>query len=487
MNDLALVKIEAWGFRFTVMLTLSVIVAVMGLSANSAAVVIGAMLLAPLMTPVLGLAASLSMALVNKSAQSGWRVLLATAWCIGIAYVISLIIPDTVLSDEVIARTSPDVRDLVVALAAGLAGSYATVRTDASAALPGVAVAVALVPPLAAVGITLEAGRPELARGALLLYGTNLAAIILVGVVVFVLTGFVPPRRLTRSTPGIIAGTVIAAAVVVAMAIPLIRTSLDAAQSAQLQQEVDEAVSTWIEGYDLDIDDVDINTELNRVSVEISGLDRPPEQMLLEGLLVPTMGADVRANVQYTRTEQATTSTTIAPTTTVVSGEELRRKAVEGVVLEWLADGSEEDNSYELEAILLGDETLRVDVVGTGQAPSVDDLTERLTNELDEELSVTLTWIPRSIVAPSEEPTPFDLRRSTMAQTVDDFAAANDLVVNRFIYDGQAVVVEFTGISEPETTSLVLDLLDVAEDEIPVDIYFTERRRLETTTTTTTG
>ena len=225
MDELAITRVEHWAWRFTIMLTLSVVVAVMGLSADSAAVVIGAMLLAPLMQPVLATAASLSMSLLRKSLASLFKVALATAWCVAIAFVISMLLPDGALPGEVESRTRPDIRDLVVALAAGAAGAYATVRKDASSSLPGVAVAVALVPPLATIGITLEAGETELAIGASLLYGTNLAAIVFAGVMVFIATGFVPPRRLASTAVQLLVAAAIALTIVVAIAVPLYNRS----------------------------------------------------------------------------------------------------------------------------------------------------------------------------------------------------------------------------------------------------------------------
>jgi uncharacterized hydrophobic protein (TIGR00271 family) len=148
-----------WWFRFAVMLVLSVVTAVLGLSMNSDAVVIGAMLIAPLMTPLIGTAAALVMGWPRRLAQSGLAVLAGSAAAVGISYVLTLLLPAAgqALTPAVLSRTSPDLRDLVVALAAG---AYATAREDVSAALPGVAVAVALVPPLAAAGFTLAI--PEL-------------------------------------------------------------------------------------------------------------------------------------------------------------------------------------------------------------------------------------------------------------------------------------------------------------------------------------
>ena len=199
LAELGIKRQPHWGFRFSVMLGLSVVVAVMAMSADSAAVVIGAMLLAPLMQPVLATAACISMALFRKSLTAAGHVLFASIGSIALAYVLSALFVNGDLPNEVTSRTAPDIRDLVVALAAGTAGAYATVRKDVSSSLPGVAVAVALVPPIAAVGITLEAGNDTLARGALLLYATNLAAIVLAASIVFVVTGFVPPRRLAST------------------------------------------------------------------------------------------------------------------------------------------------------------------------------------------------------------------------------------------------------------------------------------------------
>ncbi len=157
---------EGWAVRFGVMMALSIVVAVMGLSADSAAVVIGAMLLAPLMTPVMGVAAAVAMALPSLILRPLAYVASATVGGVFGSFVLGAVLSTGPLSAELLSRTSPDVRDLLVALAAGAAGAYAIVRPDVSASLPGVAVAVALVPPLASVGLALEAGRGDLARGA---------------------------------------------------------------------------------------------------------------------------------------------------------------------------------------------------------------------------------------------------------------------------------------------------------------------------------
>ncbi|MEZ5215893.1 MAG: DUF389 domain-containing protein [Ilumatobacteraceae bacterium] len=221
LETLAVSRHPHWLRRFAIMLTLSVVIAVMGLSTDSAAVVIGAMLVAPLMTPVLGTAACLSMGWVMRAARTAVIVMLASIGSIAVAWLLASFVPDPILTGETLARTSPGVTDLIVALSAGAAGAYATVRTDVSNSLPGVAVAVALVPPLATVGITLEQDRSDLAKGAALLYTTNLVAIVLAGILVFLATGFVPRRRLAHAPRRVLLATVAAVVAIAAIAIPL--------------------------------------------------------------------------------------------------------------------------------------------------------------------------------------------------------------------------------------------------------------------------
>jgi uncharacterized membrane protein len=92
---------------------------------------------------------------------------------------------------EEFSRTSPRIRDVVIALAAGGAAMYSIVRKDLSSVMPGVAIAVALVPPLATAGLLLELGEWSLAGGAALLYGINVLAIILAAIVVLLITAFI--------------------------------------------------------------------------------------------------------------------------------------------------------------------------------------------------------------------------------------------------------------------------------------------------------
>ncbi len=177
---------------YFVMIGLSGVIATLGLLMNSGAVIIGAMLVAPLMTPILALSLGIvqgDLRLLRLSLDSALRGVIVA---VGLALFLSTLSPITLVTPEVQARTQPSLFDLVVALASGAAGAYAVARKDVAAALPGVAIAAALVPPLCTMGIGLAAGQAQVAGGATLLFITNLIAITLAGAVVFLLLGFRP-------------------------------------------------------------------------------------------------------------------------------------------------------------------------------------------------------------------------------------------------------------------------------------------------------
>ncbi len=484
LSDLAISRTEHWAFRFTVMLTLSVIVAVMGLSANSAAVVIGAMLLAPLMGPVLATAACMSMALFRKSFRFLGKVLLATAWCIGLSYVLArFFVPDGPLPNEVVSRTKPDIRDLVVALGAGAAGSYATVRKDASAALPGVAVAVALVPPLGTVGIALEAGNQSYARGALLLYMTNLAAIISASVIVFILTGFVPPRRLASQGKRLLLSKIIVIALVVAIALPLYRASQTAVEATNRQIEANDIVDAWLGDIDEDRE-VDLDRlDEGRILVEVRSFESPIDQELVVDRLQSAFGEGIAVSVRWDRIERALTTTTEATTTTALTDEQILASEVEQVVTMWL-DENGEGLDYELDKILIIDNVVRVDAAGVGEPPSLTDLEERLDAALEQVLAVRLNWIERQVVTPGvTTPTPQEVLALQMRSEVEAFAAADSsLVLESFDFDGERALIEFIGLAEPEITELVDSLHEVNGEEFEVNVFFTQRQLVTTTT-----
>ena len=485
MAELGIKRQEHWAYRFTVMITLSVIVAVMGLSADSAAVVIGAMLLAPLMQPVLATAACIAMALFRKSLRSFAVVALATLWAIVLSYVLAALFVNGELPNEVTSRTAPDIRDLVVALAAGTAGAYATVRKDASASLPGVAVAVALVPPLGAVGISLEAGNATFAWGAMLLYTTNLFAIVLAGVVVFVVTGFVPPRRLANTFRRTAVVAAVVGVVVVAIALPLYSASTAAVERSQREVDALDIVSDWLGQTDRRSAPT-VTFDDQRITVAVRSFDTPPDPDPLIASLQTTFGADRVVSIEWDRVDQATTTTSALPTTTIVSDEERLTTAVEGIVDQWLADLGA-DAGGRRDALSISDNVVRLDASGTIDAPPLASLTTLLDTELDRTLEVQMTWLKRENVSDAEPtPTPDQLVAERIGVLARDWAATQGVSVLSTTFDGVDAVIEVAGPNEPDATLIVADVTALLDAEDRVTVLFTERRDITTTTTSTT-
>jgi uncharacterized hydrophobic protein (TIGR00271 family) len=180
---------------YQVLMVLSVMLALTGLYANSAPVIIGAMILAPLMAPIVSFAMGLARSestLIKSSAQT---LAIGIAWGLGVAILFAWAMPLDIPSSEMKARMSPTLLDLLVAVVSGVAGAYAYSREEIAKSLAGVAIAVALVPPLSVAGIGLGWGDWGMAYGALLLFITNLVGIALAGSITFLVLGFAPFER----------------------------------------------------------------------------------------------------------------------------------------------------------------------------------------------------------------------------------------------------------------------------------------------------
>ena len=195
---------------FFVLIILSCTIATLGLIMDSPAVIIGAMLVAPLMSPILGL----SMASISGLSRLFKRSLRGVVEGVGLAIALSTVIAYLAyrlpfgdlanISNEVLSRTQPSLLDLGVALAGGAAAAYALAHPRLSAALPGVAISTALMPPVCTIGIGIAFLDSSIVFGASLLFLTNLAAISFSGIITFALMGFSPGRndkdsRLSRS------------------------------------------------------------------------------------------------------------------------------------------------------------------------------------------------------------------------------------------------------------------------------------------------
>lgn len=364
--------------RFVVIMFLSVVVATVGLVQNSAAVVIGGMMIAPLMSPILGISASMLM---------GWRkdffvgvalIFASVIATVVVAMLIAIILPQSgiAISNEVLARTSFDVRDLVVALAAGAAGTYALFHKSISGALPGVAVAVALLPPLATVGILLGRDQPNLAMGAALLFITNIFGIMLGAVVVMLISGFVPPHTVAkRKNHIVLTFTVILVPSLLLGAFLTIRF-FHVAESARSLREASNAVTNWLGPVD---SLVRVSISGSTVHIAVEGSEQPPSIDNLTPVLSGILGRPSTVDLQWTPTQQGTTP--INPSQNISVGQ------LTPIVESWIAE-----QQLHLDALSYVSGVLNLSLSGPNPPKSADDLAARFLVRFNVRIPINLNW-----------------------------------------------------------------------------------------------
>jgi uncharacterized hydrophobic protein (TIGR00341 family) len=278
---------------FWTMLVLSGIIATAGVIGDSTATVIGAMISAPLSTPIMGMA----IAVVEGN---GRRLATSAAFVAGGAVLVmllgvsaSLAVPhatDLLANSQIAGRTSPRLTDLVAAVATGFAGAVGLARRDVSDVLPGVAIAISLVPPLAVVGVTLGEGAVDLAFGALLLFASNVVALVLAGTLTFTAAGYAteayeargfPPRRAYLAIAGL----------VVAVLVPLAANTAGNILVTIWTAQVRSAAEDWLAGSgQSSVDTVRVGHDRAVVTVR-SDEDLPPVEDLKARLAAILPGA----------------------------------------------------------------------------------------------------------------------------------------------------------------------------------------------------
>lgn len=178
-----------WSSRYAFMVMMSAGIAILGLLLSSPAVVIGAMLISPLMGPIIGLGFALATFDWIEVRKSLIALALGTILAVGFTALVVRLSPLQDITPEILARTRPNLFDLLVAIFSALAGSYATVRGRGET-IVGVAIATALMPPLAVVGFGVATGNGPIFLGAFALYVTNFIAIALSATAVARFYGF---------------------------------------------------------------------------------------------------------------------------------------------------------------------------------------------------------------------------------------------------------------------------------------------------------
>ncbi|GAA1993923.1 TIGR00341 family protein [Microbacterium pumilum] len=233
---------------FLIMLTLAGTIAIAGVLTDSTATVIGAMIIAPLGTPILGIALGIVTGHLSLVIRSILWVLsgLVIVVVLGLFFTIFVSTPESLeTNSQVIGRTSPSLMDLVAALATGFAGGFAMSRKDLSAVLPGVAIAISLVPPLGVVGVCAGQGLWQDAFGALILFLSNVVALVIAGTIVFTMGGYARDPSSSPDANRRRAYTIVTVLAIV-VAVPLAANSIASVAIARWSVTIQQVTSNWL-------------------------------------------------------------------------------------------------------------------------------------------------------------------------------------------------------------------------------------------------
>jgi uncharacterized hydrophobic protein (TIGR00271 family) len=296
--------------NFFALLLFATVIATYGVLSNSTATVIGAMLVAPLMEPMMSTAAAVVMGSVPRALRA-FALAGAGAVCVILfSYLLAWVVPGVTISfisdAEITSRTHPGLYALLTALAAGAAGAFIASRSEIAEALGGVAIAIALVPPLCVVGISLKLGQLSAAAGASLLFLTNFLAILLAGGLIFVVLGLgrsvvshAQGRFRLRAFLLIVVGLLF-------VSIPLSLTAYQNVMSAIENAHATAEVQQWLVGTSYQVDTVNASDGVVEVTVEGNGPLKTPQQ--LANQLAVALGHPVVVELRVLPVQRVTSS-----------------------------------------------------------------------------------------------------------------------------------------------------------------------------------
>jgi len=248
------------------------------------------MIIAPLMTPILATTAALVMGRARLAAHS---ILIVAGGVIMVIVLSALLgwvnitVISVTLNSQIAGRTAPSLDDLIVALAAGAAGAFAYSRADVADSLPGVAIAIALVPPLSVIGITLSQGQWGAAGGAMLLFLTNLLSILLAGGAVFALLNLggaaVEGRDLAKARERRVYAYIAIGVLLITM--PLAVATFSVAKSSSAQLQIRHIILDWLDRNDIALELHEVNVFDQNVEIIVNGSAEPEPLAELRGSL----------------------------------------------------------------------------------------------------------------------------------------------------------------------------------------------------------
>lgn len=295
--------------NYFVLIALSAIIATLGLILNSPAVIIGAMLVAPLMSPIVASAVGVVFGDIRTLRSALISTLQGILLAVFTAMLFALVVPGLSPTPEMLARTQPNLVDLMVALASGAAGAYAIGRREVGAALPGVAIAAALMPPVCTIGIGFVLGASQIAYlsvafGALLLLIANLAGMIFAATITFLLLGLRPPNR--DRTQLFSRGLLVSIISLLVVSIPLAILLFQGVQRDRIETEALDILTRETESWGVTrLNDVSVDYQLRTVVIDGTILILEPQDQPVEGEseeqpTVPVRGTQEELNALQT-------------------------------------------------------------------------------------------------------------------------------------------------------------------------------------------
>ena len=220
------------------------LIAGFGLMENSPAVIIGAMLIAMLFGPIVGIAMGLAEADLSLLGRALRAEVVGAVCVVAVGFLIGLSTRHLVIGSEILNRTAPGLLDLLIALVGGLAGGFTFLSASLSSVVVGVAIATALVPPLTTCGILLARGLPEGAIGAFLLFLANFSAIAFGAMTVFLLAGYRPAAMVKANK--VLVPRISSVVLVLGLAFHLFGTLLHTSSQVRLQSNIQRSLAQEI-------------------------------------------------------------------------------------------------------------------------------------------------------------------------------------------------------------------------------------------------
>ena len=247
---------------YILLMVLSSLLATLGLFLNSPSIVIGAMVLAPLMSPIISASMGMLRSNTELSKQAFLTLFVGMFTALSLSALMAYLLPFQELTNEIEGRLHPSTLDLLVAVLSGIAGAFANVKENVAKSLPGVAIAVALVPPLCVSGIGIGWLNYEVFYGAMLLFLTNLTGIIMAAGISFMILGFAPFSRAKK-------GILISFFLVAIISVPLILSFENMQKMAEVKKQL-RSQNYEISGYVLQLRNIKLRVGMPlRISADL--------------------------------------------------------------------------------------------------------------------------------------------------------------------------------------------------------------------------